>query len=155
MLPLRNIYRKRYHPLCHITDEVSVIYWWITSDTQDTPVNMYQKKCWVFAHLLLIPIWNLPNKVSVGIWNGRDHSDHRPGRQFCHFPKNTSTMNNQHHLHYHQQQRQYRYNGQQQSNRQFGGGGNSGSGGSAPFNPYESAQKQRRLFPEPMVSLLQ
>eukprot|EP00956_Cyclotella_meneghiniana_P044046 scaffold299725_cov46-Cyclotella_meneghiniana.AAC.1 len=59
-------------------------------------------------------------------------------------------MNNQHHLHYHQQQRQYRYNGQQQYNRQFGGGGNSGSGGSGPYNPYESAQKQRRLFPEPM-----
>ena len=67
MLALRNIYQKRYHPLCHITDEVSVIYWQITSDTQDTLVNIYQKKRLVSAHLLLIPTWNLPNKTSVGI----------------------------------------------------------------------------------------
>ena len=77
MVALRNIYQKGYHPLCHITDEVSVIYRQTTSDTQDTLVNMYQKKRLVSAHLLVIPTWNLPNKTSVGIWNGRDHSDHR------------------------------------------------------------------------------
>ena len=111
---------------------------------------MYQKKRLVSAHPILIPIWNLPNKVSVGILNKRNHSDHR-GRQVCHFPKKTFTMNNQHHLHHHQQQRQYCYNGQQHTNQRFGGGGG-GGGSNRPYNPYASAQKQRRLFQEGMVS---
>ena len=34
---------------------------------------MYQKKRLVSAHPILIPIWNLPNKVSVGILNKRNH----------------------------------------------------------------------------------
>ena len=63
-------------------------------------------------------------------------------------------MNNQHHLHHHQQQRQYCYNGQQHTNQRFGGGGGGGGGGGSnrPYNPYASAQKQRRLFQEGMVS---